>query len=314
MNRTGIIQRIDDSEKERGIKIDLSDGLKPIWVGPECHSQIKDLKEGDQASFEVREGRDYYSYQSHEERAASQTVGPRADQPDAKQDSPPAEQPPKLTEDFNIAYSAKKIGELYSVLVDPEGNVVDGLHRLVVNKEWRKEVLPWVRSRKDFLVARIHANLHRRTVPKEERQRDFTELANILVNEGAAKGKLAEEISELTGFSEGWVRDLLPRSLKIKEKVEAAKASHEPARLNRAQDVTSPQSTTLPDVKMDLEEPMSHRQPETLPDTRVPMTAEGFAKTVREAPSGSIDLTAWACPQCKAEYRIDWKGMKIEPT
>jgi len=294
MNRTGIIQRIDDSEKERGIKIDLSDGLKPIWVGPECHSQIKDLKEGDQASFEVREGRDYYSYQSHEERAASQTAGPRADQPDAKQDSPPATQPPKLTENFNIAYSAKKIGELYSVLVDPEGNVVDGLHRLAVNKEWRKEVLPWVRSRKDFLVARIHANLHRRTVPKEERQRDFTELANILINEGAAKGKLAEEISELTGFSEGWVRDLLPRSLKIKEKVEAAKASHEPARLNRAQGVTSP--------------PSAGSQPETLPDTKVDLEAkaEERGRAVDSAlPQAYADLYVAPCPACGVKIQWD---------
>lgn len=245
----------------------------------------KDLKLGEKITAEVNEGDRYYFLISLErERAASQTVPQTGSitAPDASQ-SPLGEQPPR-TEEFNVAYSAKRVGQLYSILVDPQGNIIDGLHRHAIDPNWRKEVVPWVQSRRDFLIARIHANLHRRTVPKEERQRDFTELALILQNEGAAVGELSTNISELTGFSEDYVRNLLPRQLKLKVRAEAGKVGGESG--GRGRNL-----------------PMSHRQtqPETPPDTKVDLDkeAERIGRIFTSAPSqSSAELDSGPCPYC----------------
>ena len=243
----------------------------------------KDLKPGDKITAEVNEGDRYYFLISLErERAASQTVPQTGSitAPDATQ-SPLAEQPPK-TEDFNVAYSAKRVGQLYSILVDPQGNIIDGLHRHAIDPNWRKEVVPWVQSRRDFLIARIHANLHRRTVPKEERQRDFTELALILQNEGAAVGELATKISELTGFDNDYVRLLLPRSLKLKDLSKAGKVGGERGGRGRPISDRPSQPETLPEAKVDLDK-----------------EAERIGRIFTSAPSqSSAELDSGPCPYC----------------
>ncbi|MCJ7506114.1 ParB/RepB/Spo0J family partition protein [Candidatus Bathyarchaeota archaeon] len=273
---------------DRGIGLlKLVEHEKPIRIKELQRPELpKDLKPGEKITAEVNEDDRYYSLISLERGEAASPLVPSSS---AGISLSQAEQPP-TTEDFNIPYSYKQIGPLYPILVDREGNIVDGKHRLAVDPNWRKEIVPWIQSRKDLLMARIHANLHRRIVPKEERQREFTEYANILHADGVAIGELPSTLAELIGFGEGYVRNLLPPTLKLKIRSDAGKK----AKFAHLQ--------------------VGKTQPESLPDAKVPLTEEGFAKTVREAPSGSIDLTAWSCPQCKAEYRIDWKGMKIEPT
>jgi len=276
---------------DRGIGLlKLVEHEKPIRIKELQRPELpKDLKPGEKITAEINEDDRYYSLISLErERAVSQTVPQTGSitAPDATQ-SPLAEQPPK-TEDFNIAYSAKKIGPLYPILVDREGNIIDGKHRHAVDPNWRKEVIPWVQSRKDLLTARIHANLHRRIVPVEERRTEFTEYANILHADGVAIGELASTLAELTGFGEEYVRQLLPPSLKLKIRSELGKRG----KLAQFQ--------------------LGKTQPEILPDVKVPLTEESFAETVRGAPSGSIDPSAWSCPQCHASYRIDWRKMRIE--
>jgi hypothetical protein len=276
---------------DRGIGLlKLVEHEKPIRIKELQRPELpKDLKPGDKITAEINEGDRYYFLISLErERAASQTVPQTGSitAPDATQ-APLAEQPPK-TEDFNIPYSYKRIGSLYPILVDREGNVIDGKHRLAIDPNWRKEILPWVESRKDLLMARIHANLHRRTVPVEERRTEFTEYADILHANGTAIGELASTLAELTGFGEEYVRQLLPPSLKLKMRSELGKKG----KLAQFQ--------------------LGKTQPETLPDSKVPLTEESFARTVREAPSGSLDLSSWSCVKCGANYRIDWSKMKIE--
>jgi hypothetical protein len=234
-------------------KLKLKEHVKPLCIQEALKILMpKGLGPGDQIQAEVREGQHYF-FVNGLERAASpeQTSGSAIY--DTK---PPVEPPPTKSEDFNIPYSYKRIGPLYPILVDREGNVIDGKHRLAIDPNWRKEVVPWVQSRKDLLMARIHANLHRRTVPVEERRTEFTEYANILHADGVAIGELAAKISELTGFAETYVRELLPRSLKSWEKQQAGRLGGEAraATFNVARGVTSPQSTTLPDIKVDLEE------------------------------------------------------------
>jgi hypothetical protein len=73
MKVTGIVEKIDTSQKDRAIKIDVKGAAKPLWVSPELHPQIRDLKEGDEACFEVADTmRWYYVFRSWE-RASAQT-------------------------------------------------------------------------------------------------------------------------------------------------------------------------------------------------------------------------------------------------
>lgn len=129
--------------------------------------------------------------------------------------------------EYDLEKSYRNVGAIYPILVDRNGNVVDGFHRRQVDEKWPVQVLGWVKTREDQLVARIVANTCRRTVSKEERKRELTELATIMANRGVPLGRIAEEIAEKTGLSESYVRQILPKHLKLEPKVKAAEAKWE---------------------------------------------------------------------------------------
>jgi hypothetical protein len=127
-----------------------------------------------------------------------------------------------LSEEYSLEASYKGVGPLYPVLVDGKGNVVDGFHRRKVDPNWPVQVLPWVKTREDQLVARIAANSCRRSVSKEERKKELTELGTIMLNRGVPRGRIVEEIAAKTGLSTQYVRNLLPGYLKLEERAKAA--------------------------------------------------------------------------------------------
>jgi hypothetical protein len=72
----------------------------------------------------------------------------------------------KKAKDYDLRKSEEKIGSLYPVLMDADGRVIDGMHRLSVDKNRPKKVLPIHGA--DSLIAQIMANVQRRKVPPEE--------------------------------------------------------------------------------------------------------------------------------------------------
>jgi hypothetical protein len=140
-----------------------------------------------------------------------------------------------LSEEYSLEASYKVVGPLYPVLVDGKGNVVDGFHRRKVDPNWPVQVLPWVKTREDQLVARIASNSCRRSVSKEERKKELTELGTIMLNRGVPRGRIVEEIAEKTGLSTQYVRSLLPGYLKLEEKVKAAERGWKAAREKTAE-------------------------------------------------------------------------------
>lgn len=62
-----------------------------------------------------------------------------------------------------LKFSAERIGQLYPILVDYHGNIIDGEHRFGVDKKWRRMRLEHIRTEKDRLVARIVSNTVRRS-------------------------------------------------------------------------------------------------------------------------------------------------------
>ena len=79
---------------------------------------------------------------------------------------------------------SEKIGQLYPVLVDAKGNVIDGFHRLEADPNWRREKLPEIDTKEKLLVARCVANWHRRQIPREEKEEWINGLARIYEKQG----------------------------------------------------------------------------------------------------------------------------------
>jgi hypothetical protein len=69
---------------------------------------------------------------------------------------------------LGLIESEKLIGQLYPVLIDEQGNVLDGQHRLKANPNWRKEVVKGIDSDRKKAMVRLHANWHRQFARKEQ--------------------------------------------------------------------------------------------------------------------------------------------------
>jgi len=106
--------------------------------------------------------------------------------------------------------SEKLIGQLYPVLVDEDGNVLDGQHRLKVNPDWKKEVIKGIDSDRQRAMIRIHANWHRRKMYPEQ---VLMELAKITGWKGAAP------YAAFLGCSVRTVQRYLPQEFKMRQRI-----------------------------------------------------------------------------------------------
>jgi hypothetical protein len=248
--------------------------------------------------------------------------------------SPPESHAPATTqeseEDYDLARSATAVGELYPILVGvyDKGKVVDGFHRKKVNPNWRVEVLPWVKTKRDYLVARIVANTHRRHITAEERQHDMTDLAEFLFSEDRVfKGDIVKQIAETTGFTERYVRRLLPDRYKMTER----QREGGPSPTATKKGVPSDDGDDRENVKViaqseaqevkerDFAELSSANKDQYIAPPE-PLSKEErmkqFAETVRSAPAQPVsDLYISPCPWCGK--RVRWaedkkRLMKVE--
>jgi hypothetical protein len=130
-------------------------------------------------------------------------------------------------EDFNqlsLKRSIEKVGQLYSVIVNQDGKILDGNHRSaeIVNPE--KKVVQ-TKNRYEELMVRGNAH-YRRRVPQEETRQLIIEMANELVKAEIPKSMVAKQLFEDLPYSEGYILSLLPDDFKEKAKVEAGKSAH----------------------------------------------------------------------------------------
>lgn len=84
----------------------------------------------------------------------------------------------------NIAHSLTSVGQLYPVLRDAEGKLIDGFHRIDVNPDWKSLTLEDVKTEEDRLIVSAHANLARRRVSVQEKTRLVNKLAQIYLDQG----------------------------------------------------------------------------------------------------------------------------------
>jgi len=151
-----------------------------------------------------------------------------------------------LTEErYDLKESKRSIRELYPVLRDAHGNVIDGFHRLEIDPAWHDEILYWIKTPTQLWLARIIANTHRRKVSREERAQQILELAKSLVeNDKVPKEEIVSTIAELTTFTERYVRELLPDEYKMISKARFAELS------SANENITVPMGTPEPQTLM----------------------------------------------------------------
>lgn len=113
-----------------------------------------------------------------------------------------------------LASSSVRIGKLYPVLVDRNGKIIDGAHRLRVDKNWPVLRLNHIETEKDRLIASIVSNVVRRTVSPKEKRQMVSRLGQVHFNEGTERGRISYKIAEETGMSYRWVSKYLPSEFK----------------------------------------------------------------------------------------------------
>lgn len=99
--------------------------------------------------------------------------------------------------------SAEAVGQIYPVLVDRRGRIIDGFHRKRVDPNWKEERLD-VEDPLDVLRIRVHAQ-YRRRVPESEKREWVRECRRILQSRG--KRGTQREIAEALGMRRQWVSE-----------------------------------------------------------------------------------------------------------
>lgn len=87
-------------------------------------------------------------------------------------------------ERYDLNESAKGIGQLYPILVDKKGHIIDGFHRKQADPNWRVQPLDHIDTEEKLLLARCVANWHRREIGDTEKSEWINGLANIYQKQG----------------------------------------------------------------------------------------------------------------------------------
>ena len=124
-------------------------------------------------------------------------------------------------DEFDLKKS-KEIGQLYPVLVDAHGNIIDGEHRLEEDPNWRKEKLDYIDTEEKLLVAKCAANWNRRQLSLQEKAELINGLAGIYRKQGckvptrkhSGKNEIKAKIMETTGCSQPTVNKFIDEKYK----------------------------------------------------------------------------------------------------
>lgn len=101
----------------------------------------------------------------------------------------------------DLKRSMEKVGQIYPVLVDASGRIVDGFHRKSVDPDWKEERLE-TSDPLTVLKIRVVSNF-RRHVPAEEKKQWVQECRKLLKERGVEGTQ--QEIADALGLSQTWV-------------------------------------------------------------------------------------------------------------
>lgn len=133
-----------------------------------------------------------------------------------------------MSEEINkesLHKSITLVGELYPILENQDGKILDGNTRAASNPKHHRKTIQ-TKSRTEEILIRVHAH-HRRRICQEETRTILYELACEFEKSGVVKEKVAQEVAKVVPYSESYVLQLLPGEFKEPRKVEAGRISAE---------------------------------------------------------------------------------------
>jgi hypothetical protein len=140
----------------------------------------------------------------------------------------------EIGEDFNqsaLQKSIKKTGQLYPVLVNQEGEILDGNHRADGNPDAETKIIK-TKNRYEALMVRGNAH-YRRRVPQEETQQLILEMAQEAEKTGMPKEEIAQKIVEDLPYSQQYILRLIPAEYKSPQKAEQGSKRNDSSREKR---------------------------------------------------------------------------------
>jgi hypothetical protein len=135
-------------------------------------------------------------------------------------ESAPVETKTEDETNYSLAVSRESLGELYPVLVDAHGNVIDGNHRLGENPNWHEEVRPQIDTPDKLALAQIACNDCRRIVSPAERKQRIEFLAKDC-------NYTAQMIHKGSGLSLTTIYKYMPQELKNQKLSEGIRKARE---------------------------------------------------------------------------------------
>jgi hypothetical protein len=141
-----------------------------------------------------------------------------------------------------IRESEKKIGQLYPILLDAHGNIIDGFHRRAADPNWKSIKLEWVKTPIDLLKVRLHANWMRRSVDRAEIEKTLKELYE-------ETGWSAKQAAKELGIPYKTLIKYYPRGAKDQKKAKAGR------KREKKRGVLAARTQPLKSQKEDLFEP-----------------------------------------------------------
>jgi len=122
----------------------------------------------------------------------------------------------KLEAVSSIQRSETTIGQIYPVILDKYGEIIDGRCRLKADPNWPKIQLQNVQSDEQRILTRLISNLCRQDISPNEKTEMLKKLGQFYLKSGVEPNKLIKTISEKTGMSYRWVMKYAPNNLKIR--------------------------------------------------------------------------------------------------
>lgn len=240
---------------------------------------------------------------------------------------------------------SEKIGQLYPVLVDAEGNVIDGFHRIEADPNWRREKLPEIDTEEKLLVARCVANWHRRQISREEKEEWINDLARIYKKQGLSVSSLRggvyineikEKIANVTGLDPDTVLKYLSDDFKRERKGGTPKGyeylpASERIEHELGKDYVERHREEVlveekPKIEREIREELSRdvdfireaieKAPEvlpTIPEKTIELAKKAIKPLTKEmgVKEGTIyTVGEYECPNCKRHYWIRCNGRK----
>lgn len=105
-----------------------------------------------------------------------------------------------MDKDYDLKKSEVLVGQLYPALIAKDGRVIDGLHRLEENEDWRVEIREDVDTPYKYFAARLISNRFRRGMDASEIKRYVNEMAEILYEEGLRAPDIVKKVTQDIGW------------------------------------------------------------------------------------------------------------------